>query len=928
MEKERNEFNLFSNQLPVPYMSLDENGNILEVNHAWLKTLGWKRKYVIGKNFTDFLTPESREKFRNSFRKFKAAGEIKNITFDVLKKDSSLITVLFNGRIERIVQDGSIRTHCVITDVVKSRLKNAKIERLNRVLKSMSVVNRYMIRERDEKSLIRAICNHLTSANSYDRAWIVLFDKNGKVRLSAESGLRGDFGEFLKALEEKKSIPCMDKVLKSEDVVISTEMWKNCSGCPLAPKNKTNMAGLSMKLSSRGKTYGILTACVPSDYLGYEEEFLLFEGVANDTAFILHEIETEKDVRAGEAFNKSIVENSPDCINVLNTNGRLDYMSEYCQKLMAIEDISRYIGKDWRNFWKGEDYEKAVKAVADASKGKTGKFTGYCPTEKGTPKWWDIVITPIYGTDGSVKSLLAVSRDITEQEMMEGQYSQLFKAVEQSPIGIVISNSERKIVYINPWFVKLSGYSKEEIKGKSPAVFRSGEHPSEFYKNFDATVAEGNVWHGEMCNKRKDGELYWVDLTSIPIRDEHGEITGHIEYYFDITDKKKLEKQFLQAQKLETVGRLAGGVAHDFNNMLTVINGYSEVALAELKTSDTYYTYFKEIRDAGKRAEAIARQLLAFSRKQMLKPELLNINDVLNSLKKILLKLLGEDIKLVMELNDNVSLIEADEGQLEQVVMNLSVNARDAMPSGGTLTFETGNIYLDESYVKIHRGAKKGKYVVITITDTGVGMDKDTQSKIFEPFFTTKPVGQGTGLGLSTVYGIVKQSGGNIWVYSEVNKGTTFKIYFPAVNASEKQEDEKSADHTANLKGNEKILVVEDDDLVRKIIVSALSNYKYNLFSADGGEEAAKVCSENRDIDLIICDVVMPGMDGRQVAAVLLAYCPNAKVLYMSGYTNNVIAHHHILDKDVDFIEKPFTPQMIGEKVREVLDRDKNRERI
>ena len=907
-------------KLPVPYQSLDENGNILEVNSAWLETLGWNREEVIGKKFQDFLTLKSREEFNNNFSKFKSDGEIKNVTFEITKADGSTVTVLFNGRIEHIAQGGSMCTHCVFTDVTKNILKDDKIKRLNRVLRAISVVNRFMIRERDEENLIRAICNHLTAARSYDSAWIVLFDSEGNVRLSAESGVGEKFNVFIRALKEKKSIPCLSKALKSENVVISTEMWKNCHGCPLAPKSKNNMAGLSMKLSSGGKTYGILTSYIPSDYLSYDEELMLFEGIANDTAFILHGIESEKAIRASEAFNRSIVENSPDCIEVLDRNGRLKFMNRNGQRLLEIDDISRYIGTDWKRFWKGEDYEKAGNALSEAVDGKTGNFRGNCVTEKGTRKWWDVVVTPIFNAEGGIENILVISRDITEQKEIEEQYNKLYKAVEQSPLSVIMLDEHFRVFYANLWTEKISGYSKGEIIDRIPDFLKSKEHPEEFYQKFQQTVTSGKIWQGEICGRRKNGELYWSDVTTIPVKNGKGGIIGYLVYAFDITDKKKLREQFLQAQKLETVGRLAGGVAHDFNNMLTVINGYSEIALAGLKPDDTYFAYFKQIRDAGKRAEGIARQLLAFSRKQILQPKIININDVLDGLKKILLKLLGEDIKLIIEPDSDVSLIEADEGEIEQVIMNLSVNARDAMPSGGTLTFETGNIYLDEDYVKLHRGVKTGRYVIITVTDTGTGMDKDTQSKIFEPFFTTKPTGQGTGLGLSTVYGIVKQSGGNIWVYSEKGKGTTFKIYLPAVNSPEEQEEHKTADSVEDLRGNETVLVVEDDELVREITLSALSSYGYRVFTASGGEEAAKICAENRDTDLIICDVVMPGMDGRQVVAVLLEYCPNAKVIYMSGYTNNVIAHHHILDKNINFIEKPFTPQILGKKVREVLN--------
>ncbi len=588
---------------------------------------------------------------------------------------------------------------------------------------------------------------------------------------------------------------------------------------------------------------------------------------------------------------------------------------------MEIEDVHRYIGIDFRTLWKGRDYKHALEAVAKASQGEAGEFTGCRATEKGTPKWWNVIITPVYDKNGNIQRFLSVLRDITEKREIQEQYDRLYNAVEQSPVGVLMLDSKFRVVYVNPWFEKLSGYPREEITGKRLAFLSSGYHSPEFFKTYWETVAQGQVWHGEIRNKRKNGELYWVAVTTLPLKNGDNEVTGYIEYEFDITERKKLEEQFVQAQKLETVGRLAGGVAHDFNNMLTVINGYAEVALAGLKPEDKYYNYFKQIQDAGRRSENIARQLLAFSRKQILKPEILDINEVIDGLQKILFKLLGEDIKLIVNPDYNPGLVKVDVGQLEQVLMNLCINARDAMPAGGTLTLETKNVYLDDEYVKMHQGAKPGKYVLLAVTDTGIGMDRETLGKIFEPFFTTKPMGLGTGLGLSTVYGIVKQSGGNIWVYSEPDKGTTFKVYLPQMEILEDSEDPEFINDNRLLKGTEKILVVEDDVFVREITTEGLKDYGYTVFSASGGEEASGIAGKYRDIDLIISDVVMPGMDGRQVIAVLLEYCPNAGVLYMSGYTSNVIAHHNILDRGVNFIEKPFTPRMLALRVREILDK-------
>jgi nitrogen-specific signal transduction histidine kinase/CheY-like chemotaxis protein len=388
----------------------------------------------------------------------------------------------------------------------------------------------------------------------------------------------------------------------------------------------------------------------------------------------------------------------------------------------------------------------------------------------------------------------------------------------------------------------------------------------------------------------------------------------------DITKYKKLEAQFLQAQKMEAIGVLAGGVAHDFNNLLNVINGYTEIALDEIAQDDPICNDLKQVKDAAKRAADLTSQLLAFGRKQILRPEILDLSSVITHMSSMLRRLIGEDIEFVTATKSNLGPIHADPGQIQQIIMNLVVNARDAMPNGGKLTIETANVDLDESFMQSHQMLQAGPHVMLAISDNGIGMDAETQSHLFEPFFTTKQKGKGTGLGLSTVYGIVRQSNGFIWVYSEPGKGATFKIYFPMTSDRiiPRTEGRKSE---CGSRGNETVLVVEDEVSVRTLAGRILRDRGYKVLEASEGMDALRIARKHEgNIHLILTDVVMPGIGGKVLVAQLESLRPCIKALYISGYTDDAIVHQGILDSEVAFLQKPFTIDGLARKVREVLD--------
>ncbi|MFH1335715.1 MAG: ATP-binding protein, partial [Candidatus Zixiibacteriota bacterium] len=427
---------------------------------------------------------------------------------------------------------------------------------------------------------------------------------------------------------------------------------------------------------------------------------------------------------------------------------------------------------------------------------------------------------------------------------------------------------------------------------------------------------------------KKDGTSLTVLSEDRLLRDKDGKITGIRTTIQDITERKRAEEetvslqdQLRQSQKVEAIGQLAGGIAHDFNNLLTIIKGYGQLSLLELPGDDPSRENIEQIQKAADRASALTRQLLTFSRRQVMEMKVLDLNDLIRNLEKMLHRVIGEDIELVTFLAEDLGRVKADPGQIEQVIMNVSVNARDAMPSGGKLTIETVNVEIDEAYAHNHVAVKPGRYVMFSASDTGVGMTPEVRDRVFEPFFTTKERSKGTGLGLSTVYGIVKQSEGNIWVYSEPGQGTTLKIYLPLVEEALEEETEE-VEKEKSLEGDETILVVEDDEAVRKLTVEILRKQGYRVLEATRGDDALAVFDKLKgSVDLVITDVVMPGMSGRKLAELLVPLHPEMKVLYMSGYTDNAIAHHGVLEKGVNFILKPFTIGGLAKKVREVLDK-------
>jgi len=627
----------------------------------------------------------------------------------------------------------------------------------------------------------------------------------------------------------------------------------------------------------------------------------------------------ENELRQSEERFRLIAENVADLIVVLDLEGRRLYNSPSYKALIGEPDAMR--GTLSFNEIHPDDREKIKQVFQETvrtGRGQRAEFRFLLPN--GSVRFIESQGSTIRDQAGKLIRVLVVSRDVTERKRTEEEFRKLSRAVVQSPASVVITDRQGNIEYVNPKFTQVTGYTLEEARGQNPRILKSGETSPEEYRKLWEAITSGGDWSGEFHNRRKDGTLFWERASISPIRDASGTITHFLGVKEDVTAQKLLEEQFVQAQKMEAVGRLAGGVAHDFNNLLTVINGYCDLLLERLDAESLYHEPIAEIRKAGERAASLTRQLLAFSRKQIVVPRVVDLNAIVPGVEGMLRRLIGEDVDLAAVLHPNLGKVKADPGQIEQVLTNLAVNARDAMPQGGRLTIETANVELDEAYAQTHYGARPGRFVMLAVSDTGHGMDADTQSHIFEPFFTTKEAGKGTGLGLATVYGIVKQSGGYIMVYSEPGEGTVFKIYLPRVEEAGAAEAEHQPSGPAP-GGNETILLTEDQDAVRVLVCKVLNSKGYKVLEASRGEEALSMAREcPGPIHLLVTDVVMPAMSGRELARNLASFHPEIKVLYMSGYTGNAIVHHGVIEEGLAFIQKPFTPEALARKVREALD--------
>jgi two-component system, cell cycle sensor histidine kinase and response regulator CckA len=643
--------------------------------------------------------------------------------------------------------------------------------------------------------------------------------------------------------------------------------------------------------------------------------------------------QAEESLKASESELRALFAAMSDVIIVLDAEGRHLKVAPSNPPHLYQAAVER-IGKTLHDVFPKAKADLFLDYIHRALNKKRMHRLEYSLSIDGRDMWFEGSVSPM--TEDSV---IWIARNITARKQAEEEEARLNAHIEtqRQRLNNIIANvpgivwesagepdaPTQSLDFVSDYAETMLGYSVQEWLS-TPNFWQAIVHPEDLEKTVREAAlafASGKSSRLEFRLLAKDGQEVWVESQSAIITNHEGVPVGTRGVTIDITERKALEEQLRQSQKLEAIGMLAGGIAHDFNNLLTAIIGYSELSLFQLRQEDPLQQYISEVKRAADRAAGLTRQLLAFSRKQVMQPKVLDLNTIISELEKMLHRVIGEDIELRAMLEPEVGSVKADPGQIEQVIMNLAVNARDAMPQGGKLTIETQNIYLNDEYARQHITVNPGHYVMLAVSDTGTGMDEKTQAHIFEPFFTTKRAGHGTGLGLSTVYGIVKQSGGNIWVYSELGQGTTFKVYLPRVDEGA-QEHKPQAEAEEFNRGTETVLLAEDEEIVRKLAIQVLESYGYHVLEAANGGAALLICERYQEpIHLLLTDVIMPEMSGRLLADRLKLLRPEMKVLYMSGYTDNAIVHQGVLDDGANFIQKPFTPKALAQKVREVLEK-------
>jgi len=886
----------FIDSSPDSIVVTDLDGIITDCNPAALQMRGCSKKEdMLGISAFDLIVARDRAKAKDNMSHVLEKGSEKNIEYGLLREDGNE----YPGELSASVIFDSSGNPASFIAVIKDITERKRAEK-------------EIIKERDKAQ------SYLDIAG----AVLVAIDKNQRVTLINKKGC--------------------ELLGEGEKTIIGKNWFDN-----YIPKRcMENVKEVFMKLMAGGiKSVEyfenpVVTKSGEERIMAWHSTVLKDEhgdiiGTLSSGEDITQRKQAEEALRESEGMYRALVENTPDVIMRFDKQLRHIYVSPSIIEITGIQP-EEFIGKKHRemdfpselvDFW-----EENIKKVF-----RTGEkdFNQFEIEQKNRRVVFDWRLIPEFDEEGKVKTVYSTSRDITalreaEESIREKEryYRSLLYNMHED---ILVIDRDFVITDLNHSVMVSVGKRREEVIGQHCFKIAHGYNDPCALRGENCKMQEvlqtGKPCSCQHVHMHADGSEIYVDILLSPLKDEEGRVTHVIEAIRDITEVKKAEKerknlenQLLQSQKIESVGRLAGGVAHDFNNLLTVIMGNTELTLMDISPHDSLYNDILEIKNTTERAAQLTRQLLAFSRRQIVKPEIVNPNTVLIDMDKMLRRLIGEDLEYVIAPADNAWSVYIDRGQIEQVLTNLVVNARDAMPEGGKLTIETSNITLDAKYIKDHPEVSPGDYVLISVSDTGIGMDEETLSKAFEPFFTTKEKGKGTGLGLSTCYGIIKQNNGDIQIFSEPGKGTTVEIYLLKVQ-EEMKRALKVKESKKVLKGSETVIVVEDEPIVRKMISRILKINGYSVIEAGYGQEALRIIQNYKErVDLVITDVVMPHMSGKELGDQINKSHKGMKVLYMSGYTDKSIVNQGLLEPGLWFIQKPFTPKGILKKVREVLD--------
>ena len=942
------EFRDLFDSAPVAYHELDIDGMVRRVNRAECALLGYEAGDMLGRPIWEFISGADREASRETFRR-KLSGErpLQPYQRNYLRRDGGDLWVEVHDVLVRGEKGEVIGIRTALLDITARKRAEAYREVDREVLQILNEPGDL----RDAIQRVLAALNTLTKCDAIgmrlqDGEDFPYFAQEGFSEdfLLTENTLieRGADGGVCRDNDGAVRLECTCGLVLSGKTNPANSLFTRGGSCwvndsfplldlppaedpRLNPRNECIHHGYAsvalVPIRSQDRIVGLIHLNDRRKGRFTLDTIELLEGIAAHVGEALMRKRTEEARRESEGRFAAFMTHLPAAAFVKDEDGRILFANQYVQELPGFKN---WEGETTRNLLAGEVGRQMEEDDRKVLSQGPLKVQETIVDSHGSSRIFETNKFPI--RLGRTTLLGGISIDITERQEMETALREAeakFRALFlNGPDALYLASLEEgKICDINRLFELLFGYSSSEAIGETSLHLGLYANPADRARMIAELKANGKVTDFETEGRRKNGEFFPCSLSVVSMMlDGEPRIAGAIR---DLTERKRLDAereklsgQLAQAQKMESVGRLAGGVAHDFNNLLTVINGYSQMVLENLKAGDPFRGSLEEIHKAGKRAEGLTRQLLAFSRKQILEPRRLDVNRVVAEMQPMLERLVGEDIEVRVALHAEGGTIHADPHQLEQVVMNLVVNARDAMPGVGRLLVETANAERDESYARSHPEARAGRYVMLAVSDTGVGMDEETKRRIFEPFFTTKPIGKGTGLGLAMVQGIVVQSGGYVEVYSEKGEGTTFKIYLPALDEAATAGFPASADPVTG--GKETVLVVEDQAEVLTYTVAVLKEYGYRVIPAGTAGEALLLC-EQEHIDLLLTDVVMPNLGGRELAERLEELQPGIKVLFMSGYTADAIVQRGVLEHNAQFIQKPFNPEALAGKVRAIL---------
>ncbi len=880
-ESERR-FKMLFEQAPIGYQLLDGDGRLAAVNDMWLHMLGCERREVIGRSFRDFLAPEAAEQFERNFRRLKETGSVRGSELEIVCKDGERRIVSTDGNAE--CDEGGVfrRTYCTLMDITERRQAEKAL------------------REKDA---------FLSSTGRMARV--------GGWEIDAATNVVSWTEETYRIHE----VP-VGEMPPPEDVINFFHPDDRGKMASAIQRALDHGEPYDMELrftTAKGRHLWIHTACTP----------IVVDGKTVKLTGTFQDITELK--RAQEERDRSLADSRERLKKMRCLYGVSESIREGSTLEAVFRDVVRLIPSGWR--------------YPECARGRIRFGENEYVSEPFVETEWkesrDIVV------DGEVRGSVEVFYIEDIKECSEGSFleeesnlleeiaralggaaehkraerslSRLAAAIEQAQEAVIVSDREGNIQYANRAFGRLIGRDPDEITGNILRLLDQDHMGEEFFTDLNDTLMSGESWQGRITGMKRDGQLYDTETTISPVLGGVGKMAGFVGVMRDVTEEANLRSQLQQAQKMEAVGQLAGGIAHDFNNILGAILGYAELASEGLPEDERRYRDLEQIRKAAEKAAALTRQLLAFSRRQIIEPEDADMNELIAGLLKMVRPIITESIALDFVPGHMLGTVHVDPTQIEQILMNLCVNARDAMPNGGTLTIGTENVVVNGEYREVHPWAVEGRYVLLTVSDTGHGMDAATRERIFEPFFTTKEVGKGSGLGLATVYGIVKQHGGLIHVYSEPDKGTAFKIYLPIVERRVGKTDGTVESPVPG--GTETILVAEDDELVRGATVRILEGAGYGVIVATDGREAVELFNAHAsEISLALLDVVMPKLGGQKVAARIREASPDLRIVYMSGYSIDAIHTKFVLDEGVSLLRKPFGPSDLLRRTREVLD--------